>query len=70
MENEQVTITLTVAQWQALLNALGHAPWIIVDPVNPIVAFLQQQANPQIAEYQRMANEAAATEENSDQTQG
>lgn len=62
METEHVTIALTVAQWEAVLNALGHAPYIIVNSVSNIVAHMQEQANPQIAEIQKAAAEAALKE--------
>lgn len=55
MDNEQVTITLTVAQWNALLNALGQAPHIVVTSVMPFVDSLRAQAGAQIDEMQKNA---------------
>lgn len=66
MENEKVTITLTVAQWQAVLNVLSHSPYIVYAPVSPIVNELQLQAAPQIDELQKKyppPEEPAATEQ-------
>lgn len=62
MENEQVTITLTVAQWQALLTAVGQAPFILVNSVSPVIANLQSQADAQIAKLQPAAAEATQSE--------
>jgi len=53
MENEQVTIALTVAQWQSILNILGNAPYYAVNSISPIVNELQAQAGSQIAEIQK-----------------
>lgn len=50
MENENVTITLTVAQWNALLGALSTAPFQVYTQVMTIVNDLQTQAAPQIEE--------------------
>lgn len=63
MENDKVTIALAVAHWQALLDALGHAPHIIVNSVGLIVNEIQLQAGPQIDEIQKRAAEAAAAAE-------
>ena len=48
MENENVTITMTVAQWSMLLNALSAAPFSIVNQVAEAVNALQVQAGPQV----------------------
>ncbi len=53
MENEQVTIALTVAQWQAILNVLGSAPYGAVNSIGETVNLLQNQAGAQIAELQK-----------------
>lgn len=53
MENEQVTIALTVAQWQAILNVLGSAPYAAVNSIGEVVNSLQSQAGAQIAELQK-----------------
>ena len=61
MENEQITIALTVAQCNALLTVIGAAPWTFVtqnaDPVNSFhaqfvaqVTELQKKAEPAVAE--------------------
>ena len=48
MEQENVTITMTVAQWTMLLNALSAAPFSIVNQVSEAVNSLQSQAGPQV----------------------
>lgn len=53
MENEQVTITLTVQAWQGILNVLGGAPHFAVNSILPAVNDLQAQAGEQIAELQK-----------------
>lgn len=53
MENEQITVALTLAQWNALLNTLGHAPYGAVNAINEIVGLVHNQANAQIAELQK-----------------
>ena len=53
MENEQVTVTLTVAQWQTVLDVVGHAPYIIVLAGGPVLDELRAQAGAQIAELQQ-----------------
>ena len=53
MENEQVTITLTVQAWQSILNVLGNAPYYAVNSIAPIVGDLQAQAGAQITELQK-----------------
>lgn len=50
MENENVTVTLTVAQWNSLLGALSTAPFQVVNNVSDAVNALQAQASPQIEE--------------------
>ena len=50
MENENVTVTLTVAQWNSLLGALSTAPFQVVNNVGDAVNALQAQAGPQIEE--------------------
>ena len=50
MENENVTITLTVAQWNAVLGALSTAPFQVVNQISEAVNSLQKQAAPQIEE--------------------
>ena len=48
MENENVTITLTVAQWTAILNVLSTAPFNLVNQISEAVNALQVQAGPQV----------------------
>ena len=50
MENENVTVTLTVAQWTAILNVLSTAPFNLVNQIAEAVNALQQQAGPQVEE--------------------
>jgi hypothetical protein len=50
MENENVTITLTVAQWTAILNVLSTAPFNLVNQISEAVNALQVQAGPQVEE--------------------
>ena len=48
MEQEPITITLTVQQWTALLNCLSLAPFSAVNQVSEAVNALQQAAAPQV----------------------
>lgn len=57
MENEPITITLTVAQWQAVLGAVEHAPYLIVNAVSPILVDLHTQAAHQMSQLQNEASE-------------
>lgn len=50
MENENVTITLTVAQWTGILNVLSTAPFNLVNQISDAVNALQVQAGPQVEE--------------------
>lgn len=50
MESENVTVTLTVAQWNSLLGALSTAPFQVVNNVADAVNALQAQAGPQFEE--------------------
>ena len=50
MENENVTITLTVAQWTAILNVLSTAPFNLVNQISEAVNALQVQAGPTMEE--------------------
>jgi hypothetical protein len=50
MENENVTVTLTVAQWTGILNVLSTAPFNLVNQVAEAVNALQTQAGPQVEE--------------------
>lgn len=64
MENENVTITLTVAQWSAILNVLSTAPFNLVNQIAEAVNQLQVQAGPQVEEAAKKhpAPEAVPTE--------
>lgn len=64
MENENVTITLTVAQWTSILNVLSTAPFNLVNQIGEAVNALQTQAAPQIEEASKKhpAPEADAAE--------
>lgn len=64
MENENVTITLTVAQWNAILSALSTAPFQVVNQISEAVNALQVQAGPQVEEAAKKhaPAEAAAAE--------
>jgi len=48
MENEMISVTLTVAQWNAILGALSTAPFQIVNQISEAVNALQVQAGPQV----------------------
>ena len=50
MENEKVDISLTVAQWNAVLAVLGNAPFT---QVVESIRLIQEQAMPQVAELQK-----------------
>ena len=49
MENEPISITLTIGQWNTLLLALGNAPFT---QVVESIRLLQEQAAPQVKELQ------------------
>jgi len=51
MENDLVTITLTVNQWNSMLGALSTAPFQVVNNISDAVNALQAQAAPQIEEH-------------------
>lgn len=50
MENENVTITLTVAQWNAVLGALSTVPFNVYQQVSSVIDNIRLQAAPQIDE--------------------
>ena len=50
MEQEPVTITLTVAQWNSILGALSTAPFQVVNQISEAVNALQVAAGPQVEE--------------------
>ena len=67
MENENVTVTLTVAQWTGILNVLSTAPFNLVNQIAEAVNSLQVQAGPQVEEaakkYASADGEGAAVAE-------
>lgn len=64
MENENVTITLTVAQWTGILNVLSTAPFNLVNQIAEAVNALQVQAGPQVeSAAQKHTPAEAAVEE-------
>jgi hypothetical protein len=66
MENEVVTISLTVAEWNQILGAISTAPFQVVNSISSAVAGLQSQAGPQMEELFKKhapAEEAAASAE-------
>lgn len=65
MENETVTITLTVAGWQALLNIVSLAPFSAVNQISAVINDVQTQAGEQIKVLQEKypAPEAAPAAE-------
>ncbi len=59
MENEEIQIVLTVAEWNAILGALSTAPFQVVNNVASAVNKLQTQAGPAVEE---LAKKYAPTE--------
>lgn len=53
MENKYLLITLTVAQWQSVLNVLSHAPYAAVTSISDTVNAIQEQAAVQIQELEK-----------------
>ena len=64
MENENVTVTLTVGAWNQILGALSTAPFQVVNQISEAVNALQTQAGPQVEEAAKKhaPAEAAAAE--------
>jgi hypothetical protein len=50
MENEPITITLSIAQWTGILNVLSTAPFNLVNQIADAVNQLQIQAGPAVEE--------------------
>jgi hypothetical protein len=48
MENEPITITLTISQWTGILNVLSTAPFNLVNQIAEAVNALQVQAGPAV----------------------
>ena len=64
MENEPVTITLSIGQWNQILGALSTAPFQIINQISEAVNSLQVQAGPAVeaAVAKHAPAEAAAAE--------
>jgi hypothetical protein len=62
MENENITITLTVQQWTNILNCLSLAPFSAVNQISEAVNSLQSQAGPQVEEAAKKHAPAAEAE--------
>ena len=66
MENEPVTITLSVKDWNSILGALSTAPFQVVNTISESVNKLQLAAGPQVeaaaAKYADNSDEVAAAE--------
>ena len=65
MENEIVTIELTVGQWTSILNVLSCSPFNLVNQISEAVNALQAQAGPQVeaaAQKHAAENPEAAAE--------
>jgi len=62
MENEKISIELSVAEWNQILGALSTAPFSVVNQISAAVNSLQVQAGPVIEELAKKypAPEAAA----------
>ena len=63
MENEEIKIVLTVAEWNAILGALSTAPFQVVNQISSAVNKLQVQAGPVVEE---LAKKYAPAEEASE----
>lgn len=53
MENTPITVTLTVAQWNQILNVISLAPFSTVNQISEAINTLQSVAAPQIEEAAR-----------------
>ena len=64
MENEKISIELSVAEWNQILGALSTAPFSVVNQISAAVNSLQVQAGPVIEELAKKypAPEAVAAE--------
>jgi hypothetical protein len=63
MENEPVTITLNVGQWNQILGALSTAPFQVVNQISEAVNALQVAAGPQVEEAAKKHTPAAEAAE-------
>jgi len=65
MEQEPVTITLSVQEWNQILAALSTAPFSVVNQISAAVNSIQVQAGPVIEELAKKypAPEAAQAAE-------
>lgn len=64
MENNNLLITLTVAQWQGVLNVLSHAPYAAVTNISETVNAIQEQAAVQIQEFEKTQQAENAQDKN------
>jgi hypothetical protein len=65
MENENVTVTLQISEWNSILGALSTAPFQVINQISSAINNLQVQAGPQVAEAAKkhaVAEEAPAAE--------
>jgi hypothetical protein len=63
MEEVEVTVTLTIADWNAILGALSTAPFSVVNQISSSVNKLQLAAAPQVEEAAKKAAEENAAAE-------
>jgi hypothetical protein len=56
-------VTLSVAQWRAVLEQLAAGPYRVV---GPLIAMIEQQANAEIARLQPPPRRANGAEEHAD----
>jgi len=59
MENENVTVTLTVAQWTAIYNIISSAPFNVVNTYGSVINDLQNITAAQFAEIKKNYPDAA-----------
>jgi hypothetical protein len=64
INEEQVVISLSVAEWNAILGALSTAPFQVINQISEAVNALQTQAGPQVeaAAQKHASAEAEAAE--------
>ena len=64
MENEKISIELTVGEWNQILAAISTAPFQVVNQISAAVNAIQTQAGPVIEELAKKypPAEAAAAE--------
>jgi len=62
MEQELITVTLSVAQWNSILSVISLAPFSAVNQVSEAINTLQSVAAPQIEEAAKKYAEEAPAE--------